>query len=171
MIHDPDILILDEPTIGLDPNQVIDIRNLIKKLGREKTVILSTHIHSEVQATCDRVVIIHNGQIEADSTLTDLQRDLAGKATINLEILVKENGVEERLNGVEGIEEVRENFPDDASGRSFRITAAAGSDPREQIFRTAVANDWVIVGMSREIRSLEEVFHKLTMENSTTPSS
>ena len=167
MIHDPDILILDEPTIGLDPNQVVDIRSLIKKLGREKTVILSTHILSEVQATCDRAIIIHRGQIVADSSLAELQRDLEGKPTIAVEILSGENGMEEKLGLVEGVEEVREVFPDDTKGRSFRLTAAAGSDPREAVFKCAVEAGWSIIGLSREFRSLEEVFHKLTMENST----
>ena len=170
MIHDPEILILDEPTIGLDPNQVIDIRNLIKQLGREKTVILSTHILSEVQATCDRAIIIHNGRIVADSSLADLQRDLEGKSAINLEIIGKTNDVEERLSKIEGVDEVREIFPDEASGRSFRITATAGSDPREDVF-SAVEAGWIIIGLSREIRSLEDVFHQLTMENSIPNSS
>jgi len=166
MIHDPDILILDEPTIGLDPNQVVDIRNLIKQLGREKTVILSTHILTEVQATCDRVAIINHGQIVADSSLADLQRDLEGKATINIEMLAAQNGIEELLGKVEGVDEVREVFPDSSQGRSFRVIAASGNDPREQLFKTAVEEGWVIIGMSREIRSLEEVFHKLTADNS-----
>ena len=165
MIHDPEILILDEPTIGLDPNQVQDIRHLIKKLGREKTVILSTHILSEVQATCDRAVIIHRGKIVADSSLADLQRDLQGKQIINVELLAAKDGVEEKLKKVAGVEEAREVFPDNRRGRAFRIVASAGEDPREPIFRAAVDNGWSLVGMSREIRSLEDVFHQLTMEN------
>ncbi|NQU05021.1 MAG: ATP-binding cassette domain-containing protein, partial [Calditrichaeota bacterium] len=140
MVHDPEILILDEPTIGLDPNQVVDIRNLIKQLGREKTVILSTHILSEVQATCDRAIIINHGKIVADSTLAELQRDLEGKATINLEIKATDNGVEDHLLTVEGVEEVREVFPEDSSTRNFNIVSTAGSDPREMIFRKAVEN-------------------------------
>ena len=164
MIHDPDILILDEPTIGLDPNQVVDIRNLIKQLGREKTVILSTHILSEVQATCDRAIIIHHGRIVADSTLAELQRDLEGKATINLELIAENNGFEDQLKKIEGVEEVREVFQEEASGKNFQITTAQGSDPREDIFKAAVEGGWIIIGLSRETRSLEEVFHKLTRE-------
>ncbi|HHE46877.1 MAG TPA: ATP-binding cassette domain-containing protein [Bacteroidetes bacterium] len=171
MIHDPEILILDEPTIGLDPNQVIDIRNLIKQLGREKTVVLSTHILSEVQATCDRAVIINNGRIVADSSLADLQRDLEGKTSINLEITGAENGVEERLSKIAGVDEVREVFLENSGGRSFRITSSPGSDPREEIFRCAVEAGWVIMGMSREIRSLEDVFHQLTRESINPPPS
>ena len=165
MIHDPEILILDEPTIGLDPNQVVDIRKLIKELGRQKTVILSTHILSEVQATCDRAVIIHRGRIVADSSLVELQRDLQNKTTINLELIVDENNVVERLEKVEGIEEVLETFPDNASGHNYRIIASAGVDPRGEIFKCAVDAGWVIIGLEREIRSLEDVFHQLTQEN------
>jgi ABC-2 type transport system ATP-binding protein len=164
MVHNPEILILDEPTIGLDPNQVVDIRNLIKRLGREKTVILSTHILSEVQATCDRAIIINNGQIVADSSLADLQRDLEGKASINLEIKASDNSIEAHLKTIVGVEEVRELFTDDSSTCNFNIVSIAGSDPRELIFRKAVENGWVIIGMAREIRSLEDVFHQLTKE-------
>ena len=86
MIHDPEVLILDEPTNGLDPNQIVEIRNLIRQLGRAKTVVLSTHILSEVQATCDRVVIIHQGKIAADGTLDQLQEKFHGSEMIYLEI-------------------------------------------------------------------------------------
>ena len=164
MIHNPEILILDEPTIGLDPNQVVDIRHLIKMLGREKTVILSTHILSEVQATCNRAVIINRGKIVADSTLADLQRQMAGKQVINLELDAGKNGVDKRLLQIKGVEEVRETFVESASGHTYRITASAAEDPRAAIFQTAVQAGWVILGLSREIHSLEDVFHKLTME-------
>jgi ABC-2 type transport system ATP-binding protein len=162
MIHDPEILILDEPTIGLDPNQVQDIRHLIKTLGREKTVILSTHILSEVQATCSRAVIIHRGKIVADSSLAELQRDLAGRQIINLELLAAADGVDARLRKVEGVDDVRETFVEGAGGRCFRISASPGKDLREVIFHVAVESGWTIVGMTREVRSLEDVFHQLT---------
>ncbi|MCF7811182.1 ATP-binding cassette domain-containing protein [bacterium] len=164
MVHDPDILILDEPTIGLDPNQVVDIRNLIKRLGREKTVILSTHILSEVQATCDRAIIINKGLIVADSSLAELQRDLEGKASINVEIKTSDNSIADHLTSIEGVEEVRELYLDDSINRNFNIVSTAGSDPRELIFNKAVENGWIIIGMAREIRSLEDVFHQLTKE-------
>jgi len=165
MIHDPEILILDEPTIGLDPNQVQDIRHLIKMLGREKTVILSTHILSEVQATCDRAVIIHRGKIVADSSLADLQRDLQGRQIVNVELLAAKNGIEDRLKKIAGVVEVCEVFPDDRQGRAFRIVASAGDDLREPVFRAAVDAGWTLIGMSREVRSLEEVFHQLTTQD------
>ncbi len=164
MIHDPEILILDEPTIGLDPNQVVEIRSLIKELGRAKTVILSTHILSEVDATCGRAVIIHRGRIVADGTLAELQLDQEGKAIINLELLVEGNGVADRLGQVEGVAEVREVYPDEAKGRNFIIMADVGSDPREHIFKAAIDAGWTIIGLMKEVRSLEEVFHQLTMD-------
>lgn len=162
MIHDPEILILDEPTIGLDPNQVVDIRNLIKQLGREKTVILSTHILSEVQATCDRAVIIHRGKIVADSTLDQLQKDLAGHQVIFVELLNGEGNPIEKLQALEGVLEVREVYPDGRVGRAFHIVARSDTDPRSAIFHAAVNNGWTIVEMSRQRRSLEEVFQQLT---------
>ncbi len=166
MIHDPAILILDEPTIGLDPNQMVDIRNLIKRLGKEKTVILSTHILSEVQATCDRAVIINRGEIVADSTIADLQRGAEQQDSIDLALDPTDDDVIAKLTQVVGVAEVREIFPDASTNElHFRILMSPGVDPRREIFKTAVEHNWVIMGMNREVRSLEEVFHKLTMKS------
>ncbi len=162
MIHDPEILILDEPTIGLDPNQVVDIRNLIKQLGQEKTVILSTHIMREVEATCDRAIIINKGNIVADAPISELQHDIAGKDTINLELLAPQNGIVEKLTLIDGVEEVKEVHPENTTGRSFKLISSAGTDARADVFKMAVDSNWVIIGMALQIRSLEEVFHKLT---------
>lgn len=163
MVHNPEILILDEPTIGLDPNQVVDIRNLIKQLGREKTVVLSTHILSEVQATCSRAVIIHRGKIVADSSIAELQRGAQQQDIIEIELAETSENTLQRLSATEGVDDVREIYPDNSHGRFFRITASPGSDPRREVFKTAVESGWVILGMSRQVRSLEEIFHKLTM--------
>jgi ABC-2 type transport system ATP-binding protein len=165
MIHDPEILILDEPTIGLDPNQVVDIRNLIRQLGREKTVILSTHILSEVQATCDRAVIINRGSIVADSSIADLQRDASNQDVIDIEVSGESNNVSQSLSALDGVSEVREIYPDGTKDKCFRIIAEAGADPRKEIFQAAVSGGWVLVGMNRQVHSLEEVFHKLTLGN------
>lgn len=161
MIHDPEILILDEPTIGLDPNQVVDIRNLIKRLGREKTVILSTHILSEVQATCNRAVIINRGKIVADASIAELQRGAGQQESITVEFLSSSPQISNRLSEIDGVLEVREVYGN-GGGKLFRITAAVGNDPRERIFNAAVANGWVIIGMNREVHTLEEVFRQLT---------
>lgn len=166
MIHDPDILILDEPTIGLDPNQVVDIRKLIKQLGREKTVILSTHILTEVQATCDRAVIINRGKIVADATISELQRGAEQHNVIEIEIGDASDAIVGKLSAIDGVDEVREIFPDGSSvGRNFRISTQSSIDPRRDIFQVVVDNNCVILGMERQVRSLEEVFHKLTMQN------
>ncbi|MFH0766036.1 MAG: ATP-binding cassette domain-containing protein [Calditrichota bacterium] len=162
MIHNPEILILDEPTIGLDPNQVVDIRNLIKRLGREKTVVLSTHILSEVQATCDRAIIINRGAIVADSSIAELQRGASQHEVINLELIGDVDRAPDVFRQIDGVADVREVYVNAGSARSFRITASTESDPREKISRKAEENSWAIVGMSREVHSLEEVFHKLT---------
>jgi len=164
MIHNPEILVLDEPTIGLDPNQVVDIRNLIKKLGREKTVILSTHILSEVQATCDRAIIIHNGKIVADNTIADLQRTAQKQDIIDIELEDATDNVVERLSVINGVDEVRETFPNGGKGRYFNISAASGLDPRREIFKIAVEEKWIITGMNRQVQSLEEIFRQLTKE-------
>jgi len=165
MIHDPQILILDEPTIGLDPNQVVDIRNLIRQLGREKTVILSTHILTEVQATCDRAVIVNRGSIVADSSIADLQRDASKQDIIDIEVSGDSNNVSQSLAALDGVDEVREIYPDGTKDKCYRIIAKVGSDPRKDIFQAAVSDGWILVGMNRQVHSLEEVFHKLTLNN------
>ena len=175
MIHDPEILILDEPTIGLDPNQIVEIRNLIKRLGEEKTVILSTHIMHEVESTCDRVIIINEGVIAADRPLSELQTLMAGKEIIHLELLADDGNLMERLEKIEGVETVQELFSDQIrskdsgrkQGRRFRLTADLDIDPRENIFRAVVEANCVMIEMSKEIRSLEEVFQQLTRSEST----
>jgi ABC-2 type transport system ATP-binding protein len=165
MIHDPEVLILDEPTSGLDPNQIVEIRNLIKRLGRAKTVILSTHILSEVQATCDRVLIINEGKIVADGTPEHLQREFHGNESLTLEL---------RAGGGDPLQEVAPHLRTLASVTDvtllgekngvfrFEVFAEKGSDVREAAFRLAVSRGWVLLEMQRKATTLEEVFHKLT---------
>jgi ABC-2 type transport system ATP-binding protein len=164
MIHEPEVLILDEPTSGLDPNQIVEIRNLIKDLGRAKTVILSTHILSEVQATCDRVLIINEGKIVADGTPAQLREEFRGAETVNVELRTAADPVGavlprlRALPGVAGAEILT------AGGDAVRLSLAAekGADVRPGVFRLAVAEGWVLLELSRTGTSLEEVFHKLT---------
>ncbi len=168
MIHDPDVLILDEPTSGLDPNQIVEIRNLIRKLGQAKTVILSTHILSEVQATCDRVVIINEGKIAADGTPDQLQKEFRGSEIVTVELKADvSNGMTEIFPKVKGLSHVENVSYDSPSPGVHRlvITSSKGDDIREEIFRQAVNEKWVILEMHREATSLEEVFHKLTTVN------
>ncbi len=165
MIHDPEVLILDEPTSGLDPNQIAEIRALIRQLGRAKTVILSTHILSEVQATCDRVLIIHEGKIVANGSPAQLQHEFQGADTITIELksgpgdplkeVVPKLKAVAYVSGVELLEH--------GDGHStFEIHADKGNDVRESLFRMAVSEGWIVLEMHRRVTSLEEVFHKLT---------
>jgi ABC-2 type transport system ATP-binding protein len=165
MIHEPEVLILDEPTSGLDPNQIVEIRNLIKQLGRAKTVILSTHILSEVQATCDRVIIINRGQIVADGTPAELQDTHLHSEMLMMEIRASvQNAMTEmfpKIKSVEGVQAVE--YSGGAGDRhKFVIHAQKGSDIREDLFKQAVAEKWILLEMSRKGTSLEEVFHQLT---------
>ena len=170
MVHDPDVLILDEPTSGLDPNQIVEIRNLIRQLGRAKTVILSTHILSEVQATCDRVVIINAGTIVADGSPEKLQQEFRGTETVSLELRAHVNNamtdIFPKLKSVEQVDSV-EYGGQTGDVHRFSVHAAKGSDIRETIFKRAVAEGWVILEMSRKATSLEEVFHALTSADET----
>jgi ABC-2 type transport system ATP-binding protein len=165
MIHEPEVLILDEPTSGLDPNQIVEIRNLIKQLGRAKTVILSTHILSEVQATCDRVIIINEGSIVADGTPGELQEKFHGAESVSLELradaLDAMSEILPKIRTIGGVESAEYLGAGDGTHR-FSVSVAKGSDVRADIFRRAVAEKWVLLEMSRKGTSLEEVFHKLT---------
>jgi ABC-2 type transport system ATP-binding protein len=169
MIHDPDVLILDEPTSGLDPNQIVEIRNLIKQLGRAKTVILSTHILSEVQATCDRVIIINEGKIAADGSPEQLQRQFHGGEGLTIEL---RSGADNPLEAIAPklrilayVNNVMLLSHDGPVSR-FEIGVDRGQDIREAIFRQAVSEGWVLLEMQRKVTSLEEVFHKLTTTES-----
>lgn len=170
MIHDPDVLILDEPTSGLDPNQIVEIRNLIRKLGRAKTVILSTHILSEVQATCDRVIIVNEGTIVADGTPEQLQQEFRGAEAIRLELKANVGNamtdIFPKLKSLTRVESV-EYGGQDGSLHRFSIHTAKGNDIREDLFRLAVAEGWVLLEISRKVTSLEEVFHTLTRAEET----
>ncbi len=161
LIHDPDILILDEPTSGLDPNQIIEIRNLIREIGKKKTVILSTHILPEVEATCDRVIIIDRGNIVADDSTANLQADSSGKKRFIVRIsgadfptLSAELG---KLGGVLKVEELQ-----DGGLVGARITADGGEDIRPDIFKIISSKNWVLYELLQEQRSLERVFRELT---------
>jgi ABC-2 type transport system ATP-binding protein len=168
MIHDPEVIILDEPTSGLDPNQIVEIRNLIRQLGRAKTVVLSTHILTEVQATCDRVIIINDGGIVADGTLEQLQQDFRGSEKISLELKVPAGKIINAMTDIyPKFKEISQVESVEYGGQEsdlykFSIHTVKGSDIREEIFRRAVSEGWILLEMSRKATSLEEVFRKLT---------
>ncbi|MCI0707294.1 MAG: ATP-binding cassette domain-containing protein [Ignavibacteriae bacterium] len=168
MIHDPEMLILDEPTSGLDPNQIVEIRKLIKDIGEKKTVILSTHILSEVQATCDRVIIINEGTIVADGSPEKLQQEFRGAEVITVEIKSNESAdaIAQKLKSLANVESVERIATDGALSHSFTLMTAKGSDIREELFNRAVAERWVLLELTRKGTSLEEIFHKLTRAES-----
>jgi ABC-2 type transport system ATP-binding protein len=156
MIHDPEVLILDEPTSGLDPNQLVEIRSLIKNLGKEKTVVLSTHIMQEVQALCDRVIIINKGKIVADDPIENLQDRISGDIVVNVTFNKKVN--EQSLYKIPGVRKVRA----DGNPQSFQISSSQQEDIRPLIFQFAVDQQLVILEMTREQISVEHIFQQLT---------
>jgi len=161
IIHNPDILILDEPTEGLDPNQVIELRNLIKELGKEKTVMLSTHILSEAEATCERVLIINKGKLVADGSKNEIRMMAKGGETILLELIAKQNPINE-LKQISGIKEVTEKKSED---NHYQYELLSEKDVREIIFDTAVNKNWKIIELHRRATSLEDIFRELTKED------
>lgn len=166
MMTDPEILILDEPTSGLDPNQIVEIRKIIRQIGEEKTVILSTHILSEVEATCDRVVIINNGKIVADDRMENLKQTAGQKHFIHLELLnANFQDVRLGLNGIQGV--VNTEQIDETPGDSLRVRLACESavDLRETIYQTIKQTSWVLIGFHQETKTLETIFRELTKED------
>ncbi|GAB4265959.1 MAG: gliding motility-associated ABC transporter ATP-binding subunit GldA [Saprospiraceae bacterium] len=155
MLHNPDVLILDEPTSGLDPNQLVEIRQLIKNLGREKTVIFSTHIMQEVQALCDRVIIINRGRIVADDPIDQLSNRVRGEVVITIEFAGPV-----AAKSLQGIPQVRK--VEEAGRNRWRLYTDSGHDIRKDIFGFAVSNKLVLLEMHREEFSVEGIFQQLT---------
>ena len=155
LIHDPEILILDEPTSGLDPNQLADIRHLIKELGKEKTILFSTHIMQEVEAVCDNVVIINKGKIVANDKTSNLQTRLAGEVLIEVEF---ENMVSEtELNKIENIHAIEK-----ISETNFILHGKESTQLRKNIFAFAVSKNNALLTLKQETKSLEDIFQQLT---------
>jgi ABC-2 type transport system ATP-binding protein len=162
MLHDPDILILDEPTLGLDPNQIIEIRELIKRLGREKTVILCSHILPEVSATCSRIIIINDGRIVASGAPEELTSKAGGAPVLYITVRGPADEVAARLARVEGITGVRAEGEPEAGLQRFTVTGQEGARPGEDLFRAVVEGGWSISELRQESATLEDVFTKLT---------
>jgi len=160
LIHDPKILILDEPTSGLDPNQIVEIRKLIKEIGREKTVILSTHILSEVEATCDRIIIINKGKIVADGTADSLKKKSQSEETLKMQLLdvIDSNLVYEELNSIPFI-----NSVDLENHNNFIVGCTNGLQVRREIFQLCVKNNWVLSELTSIETKLEDIFRDLTL--------
>jgi ABC-2 type transport system ATP-binding protein len=155
LIHNPEVLILDEPTSGLDPNQLVEIRNLIKNIGKEKTVMLSTHIMQEVEAVCGRVIIIDNGRIVANKSTSDMHINESNKQIIFVEFdaQVSKSSLK-TINGVIDAQNIKDN--------KWEITANNDKDIRTDIFQFAVKNKFAVISMNKEEQTLEQIFQKLT---------
>jgi len=162
LIHDPKVLILDEPTTGLDPNQLTEIRNVIKEVGREKTVMLSTHIMQEVKAICSRVIIINKGVIVADDSTESIQAETSGKLYFTVEF--DKATTKNALKSISGITDAI-----NVSGNIWKLQSQSQKDVRAEIFQFAVKNDLTVLELKKEEQSLEEVFQKLTKDSGKMP--
>ncbi len=161
LMDDPEILILDEPTSGLDPNQIAEIRAIIKEIGRKKTIIFSTHILSEAEATCDRVVIMNNGQLVADDTAEMLKESKSNSFITNITLeFTKDDNIQnifQKLNAVSSVDiEVSKN--------KIKIKLTTSKDIRSDIYKLIKSQDWILLEMVQETESLEHIFKELTKE-------
>ncbi len=160
MIHDPQILILDEPTTGLDPNQIVEIRKLIRELGREKTVILSTHILPEVEATCDRIFIINKGKIVADGTAETLRKQARGQQI--LKIRIEDGEADPIFRALQGLRSVKVVDFADRGKNSFTIECQPEASTKRDIFNLCVEKKWVLTELTPFETKLEDIFRDLT---------
>lgn len=162
IIHNPDVLILDEPTTGLDPNQIAEIRDLIKKIGSEKTVVFSTHILSEVSAVCDRVIIINNGKIVGEGSPDELIKKAGRREIIYVKIKGDKSDVLEKLSGMENVQRVSAADKESADIYGYEIEPKPDVDLREYLSITVMRNNWSILEFNKKSVSLEDVFRELT---------
>ncbi len=160
LIHDPKILILDEPTIGLDPNQIMQIRQVIRGLGEKHTVLLSTHILPEVEMICDRIMIIDKGKIVAMDTPANLMKQLKSSSNVILEIKGDGERIKSSLSGIDSVRSVTWKEKGDAN--EFYVEGSAEDDIREDIFNCIVKDNYILREMKRQPITLEEVFHQIT---------
>ena len=165
MMNDPEILVLDEPTSGLDPNQIVEIRKIIKRIGQEKTIIFSTHILSEAEATCDRIVIINQGKIVADGS-ADILKKSASQSNI-LDVTLQNadfKALEKLCATIQGIQEI-ERIEESDNQLQVRLSSRASEDVRADIYRKIKDTDWILLDFHQETQNLETIFRQLTKEN------
>ena len=163
LLGSPEILILDEPTVGLDPKQILEIRTLIKKLGKNHTVILSSHILPEIQAVCDRIIIINKGVVVADDTTDNLSRNITTDHRLTLRVEGKKDEIVKALRNIEGIKYVRADMEREPGVFEYELEAAAGMDIRREVNRILREHDWPILMMRASDMTLEDIFLKITM--------
>ncbi len=168
LVGNPNVLILDEPTVGLDPKQIIEIRTLIKKLGKNHTVILSSHILSEVQAVCDRIVVINQGKIVADDTADNLSRELTADHKLIARIDGPKDEVIKLVQTIPGVVSIVADMQRERGVWEYNIEAVEGTDIRRELNRRLMSRNWYILGLRSSELSLEDIFLKLTMGESVT---
>jgi len=166
LLGNPSVLILDEPTVGLDPKQIIEIRNLIKGLGKKHTIILSSHILPEVQATCERVVVINKGKIIADDTPDNLSRAMSTDHKLTIRVDGPEDDVQRLLSKIPGMLRVDKLGPREDSVYDYSMEAEPGADIRREVFKRLAERSWAILGLKSSELSLEDVFLQLTAAGS-----
>ncbi len=166
LIGNPNVLILDEPTVGLDPNQIIEIRTLIKRLGKNHTVILSSHILSEVQAVCDKIVVINQGKIVADDTEENLSRNLVNNNKISVKIDGPSSEVEKVISSISDVKIVELTSKETDDFCEFSIESNEGADIRRELFKRIAERNWCIMELKTSDMSLEDIFLKLTVGES-----
>lgn len=168
LVGNPDVLILDEPTVGLDPKQIIEIRNLITKLGENHTVILSSHILSEIQAVCGRIIIINNGVIVADGTPEELSQKISSDNFIEISVAGPEKDVEKLLGSIDGVDEIITMGKGEKGSTVFRVVPGKDVDVRRAIFERLADRNWPIMALSSNALTLEQIFLRLTAEHAVT---
>jgi ABC-2 type transport system ATP-binding protein len=166
ILHDPEILILDEPTTGLDPNQIMEIRRLIKELGKKKTVILSTHVLREVEAVCTRILIMNDGEIIASGTSEEISRQMRGGTVLTLSVKGDPKRAMDSVGAVDCVEEVLSSEEREGS-LNLQVAVRRESEAGEEIFDWAVANEFKLTEMTRNEMSLEDIFIQLTRKEGT----
>lgn len=162
LVGNPEVLILDEPTVGLDPKQIIEIRKLISHLGKNHTVILSSHILSEVQAVCERVIVINDGKIIADDTPDNLSKNLSNESSITVRVMGPERDVSKLLRSIPGVTEVIPLGKREKNSYEFNIETVSDTDVRIQVFNRLSERNWPILMLRPSELSLEEIFLRLT---------
>ena len=165
MMSDPEILVLDEPTSGLDPNQIAEIREIIKKIGKKKTIVISTHILSEAEATCDRIIIINRGKIVADGRTEAIKQTAGGEYLVFVSLQNTDfKSVKNELSSLEGIGDIAPGN-DEQGVLDVKLTCKASADIRGEIYRRIKQTDWILLEFHQETGSLENIFRRLTREN------
>ncbi len=168
LVGNPPVLILDEPTVGLDPNQIIEIRTLIKKLGKNHTVILSSHILSEIQAVCDRIVIINKGKIVADDNAATLSQNITNDHKLNVRIEGPKDEILKTIKGISGVVKVVADMEREKGVFEYEIETRENTDIRRELNRRLSARNWPILGLKSSELTLEDIFIKITMGDNVT---